>query len=446
MRLKEFYFLAFLLLSFSVTLSCSTEDDTPPDTEMTDPDDPDGEDPEDPDDPDGEDPNNSDTVQFFNESLVYDGLILINNAAANSVYLMNKNGNVLFDWPLNGKRLGNDMFLLPDGNLLSMVEAEDPKIEIGGFGGSLQLLDKAGETIWGFDYSSDDYILHHDAEMLPNGNVLVMVWERKSMEEAQEAGSNLSTEVFPEGIIEYDPVAEVIVWEWYAWDHLIQDHDETKTNYGVVAEHPERVDLNYVPQEEGDIMHANGIAYDPEKDLIYLSVNFYHEVWVIDHSTTPQEASSTTGGTYNKGGDLVYRFGNPEAYDNPMGERLFYNNHYPNLLNGDDTGKMLIFTNGNGMDQSTVYELVLPETFSLLPDTNNEPVVNWSFTHPDLYSPKVSGAVKLPNGNVLITEGDYGVWEVTQGGEVVWKFHAPGFYWRAYHYEKDAPEIMALGL
>ena len=44
-----------------------------------------------------------------------------------------------------------------------------------------------------------------------------------------------------EHINEVEPVcldSGIIVWEWHAIDHLIQDHDSTKANYGVVADHP----------------------------------------------------------------------------------------------------------------------------------------------------------------------------------------------------------------
>jgi len=177
-----------------------------------------------------------------------------------------------------------------------------------------------------------------------------------------------------------------------------------------------------------------------------MSVNSYSEVWVIDHSTTTEEAASHTGGNYGKGGDLIYRFGNPETYKNLEGDRLFHNNHFPNLLKGEDQGKLLIFSNGNDIEQSTVYELELPATFDLKPNFNNEPSILWSFTDPELYSGKVSGAVILENGNILITEGDFGFWEVTREKEVVWKFSAEGFFWRGYHYLKDAPEINLLGL
>ena len=35
-----------------------------------------------------------------------------------------------------------------------------------------------------------------------------------------------------------------IVWEWHAWDHLIQDFDSKRENYGDVTAHPERIDIN----------------------------------------------------------------------------------------------------------------------------------------------------------------------------------------------------------
>ena len=45
------------------------------------------------------------------------------------------------------------------------------------------------------------------------------------------------------------PIGGVVVWQWDVWDHLIQDFDPTKHNYGDVAAHSERVDLNYALPE-----------------------------------------------------------------------------------------------------------------------------------------------------------------------------------------------------
>lgn len=385
-------------------------------------------------------------AEYFNLKLTHQGYILVNDALDNSVYLMDKNADLIHEWDLKGHNIGNDAYLLPNGKLLVMLEAEDPKIELGGLGGKIQLLDKEGNVEWNFDYSSENYIMHHDAEMLPNGNVIVQVWRRKTVEEAQMAGSNLEIDLFPDSIIEVNPSTDEIVWEWNFWDHLIQDFDDTKNNFGSIADNPQLVDLNYVSNEKGSVTHANGIAYDATNDLIFLSINFYSEIWVIDHSTSTLEAASHAGGNYNKGGDLIYRFGNPEAYGNTKGQRLFDHNHYPNLMTGEDKGNILVYSNGFSVGQSTAYELKLPETFSLQPNQDNEPSVVWSFTDEELFSPKVSSVVRLPNGNTMITEGDFGIWEVTSAGEVVWQFSEPGFFWRAYSYETDDPAIIALQL
>ncbi len=384
--------------------------------------------------------------EFFDEAKVDDNYVLVNDAANNSVYIMDKRSKKLFDLELNAKRLGNDVQLLPDGRILAMLEAEEPTIKIGGFGGLIQLLQSDGTVEWSYDYSSEDYIAHHDAELLPNGNIIFQIWERKTADEAIANGYTLEVDVFPDGILEVDPKSNEIVWEWHAWDHLVQAHDETKANFGTIGENPQRINVNYITDEKGDIMHANGISYDANRDIIYLSANFFSEVWVIDHSTTKEEAASNEGGNYGKGGNLIYRFGNPRAYNNQTGPVRFDHNHYPNLLTGEDEGKMLIFSNGFEAGKSTVYELQLPTSFDLRPNSDNEPSVLWSFTNDTLFSPKVSGAIKLPNGNRLITEGDRGYWEVTEEGKVVWRFKGKGFFWRGYHVEKNAEIINNLGI
>ncbi len=382
--------------------------------------------------------------EFFDEAKVDDNYVLVNDASSNSAYLMDKRSKKLYNFELNDKRIGNDVQLLPDGRLLAMLEVDEPIIKLGGFGGLIQLLGNEGSVQWSFEYSSEDYIAHHDAELLPNGNIIFQIWERKTAEEALGAGYSLDVDVFPDGILEINPTTNEIVWEWHAWDHLIQEHDDSQSNYGVIADNPQLINVNYITDEKGDIMHANGLSYDTTTDVIYLSANFFSEVWVIDHSTTTEEAASNTGGNYGKGGNLLYRFGNPKAYNNQVGPVRFDHNHYPNLLSGEDEGKILIYSNGFSSGQSTVYELALPSSFELQPNTDNEPMVLWSFTNDSLFSGKVSGAVKLPNGNRLITEGDRGYWEVTEEGKVVWRFKGNGFFWRGYHIAKNAPEIKDL--
>ena len=88
---------------------------------------------------------------------------------------------------------------------------------------------------------------------------------------------------------------------------MIQDFNPTGLNYGVVSEHPEKIDLNYYDYENGDLMHANGLYYDNVRDLIYVSVNFYSEIWVIPHKYDSDTTKTDLG-------DLIFRFGNPRTY------------------------------------------------------------------------------------------------------------------------------------
>jgi len=387
-------------------------------------------------------------LEVFDGSKVYDGFVLVNDASANRVYLMDKTTSIIHEWNLNGKKLGNDAFLLDDGRLLAMLETENPEITLGGNGGIISLIDKDGNVEWSYEYSDENHIAHHDAEILPNGNIIFLTWQRKSEEEAIQAGYAQETEVIYDAILEIDPSTDEIVWQWHMWDHLIQSHDDTKLNFGSISDNPQLIDFNYVDTTDapGDISHANGIAYDAEKDIIYLSANFYDEIWVIDHSTSSEEATTNIGGNFGKGGDLIYRFGNPTAYANAQGMVRFDRNHHPNLLSGDKKGNMLVFSNGINSEQSTVYEFKLPENMNLLPDTDNEPEVIWSFTDSDLFAGRVSGADYLPNGNRLITEGDFGFWEVTESGEVIWKYTSTGFFWRGYHFNKTDEAITNLGI
>lgn len=390
-------------------------------------------------------------VEAYEADLIHNGLVLAIENGQATAYLLNKEGQRLHTWTLQD-RLGNDFELLPDGRAIGSFKVDDVPFSFGGGSGSAKIVNPDSSIDWEFILADDNFIIHHDVDMLPNGNVLMMVWERIDAMTAQQAGVNTSIDIFPEKLIEVDPNTDLVVWEWRAWDHIVQDTDANLPNFGVIADMPERIDHNYNTAEDlgGDIMHANGLDYDAVNDLIYLSVNFYSEIWVIDHSTTTAEAATSTGGNLGKGGDLVYRFGNPEAYQNSSGERRFYNNHFPNLLEGSEpgAGNLLVYVNkgANDLEQSTVYELDMPSPFDLQPNVDNEPTVVWSFTDPTMYHARISGAVRLSNGNTLICEGDYGFWEVTTDGTVAWKYNGDNNFWRAYGYDLDFSGLTSLNL
>ena len=67
--------------------------------------------------------------------------------------------------------------------------------------------------------------------------------------------------VMPDSLIEIKPTGKTtgeVVWEWHLWDHLVQDHDKAKANYGTISAHPELVDLNFGQDVVG------GIAATPD--------------------------------------------------------------------------------------------------------------------------------------------------------------------------------------
>ncbi|HIE94465.1 MAG TPA: hypothetical protein EYQ83_16980, partial [Acidobacteria bacterium] len=187
----------------------------------------------------------------------------------------------------------------------------------GGSGGGVQELEWDGTVVWDFTYSNvPGHLQHHDVEMLPNGNVLMIAWEGISAAGATAAGRNPALiqgpTFYPDHIIEVQktgPTSGAIVWSWHVMDHVIQDFDPTRPDFGVVADHPELLDLNYPLQPASDWNHVNSIDYHAEFDQILLSSHNQNEVWIIDHSTTTVEAAGHTGGNSGKGGDLLYRWG-----------------------------------------------------------------------------------------------------------------------------------------
>jgi hypothetical protein len=218
----------------------------------------------------------------------------------------------------------------------------------------------------------------------------------------------------------------------------------------VVADHPELVDVNFprtVPAA-GNWNHVNGIDYDPINDWIVLSTRLLSEIWIIDHSTTTAEAASHKGGKRGKGGDLLYRWGNPAAYrrGSAADQKLFFQ-HAPTFIRPGlaGAGHLLVFNNDVGQagsKHSEVWELELPidDEGGFWMDENGRfgplaPV--WSYIAPnptDFYSPFVSNAQRLPNGNTLICSGwQWWLFEVAPDGRKVWEYYSTEPLPRMFH-------------
>ena len=388
---------------------------------------------------------------------ISEGYTLFSPIPTSTSYLIDNEGRLVHNWTSpGGHRPGMSAYLLDDGSLLrtaNIAQTAVGNFSGGGTAGKVERISWEGELLWSFEYSSTEYISHHDIEPMPNGNVLMIAWESKNDSEGAQAGRNPaiasdapggSNGVWPDKIVEIQPNGTTggdVVWSWHAWDHLVQDYDSTMDNFGVVADHPELLDINFVDASgaqagKADWMHCNGIDYNPILDQIALSCKNTNEIYIIDHSTTTEEAAGHTGGTYGKGGDFLYRWGNPEAYDaGTYQDKRLYSQHDVQWIEPGrpGAGSLIVYNNGvNRIGDYSSVDVITPVIIDGVYQMDDENrflpnATSWSWDMgAEMYAAFVSGAERLPNGNTLITYGTHGtLYEVTLEGEIVWTYVSP---------------------
>ena len=381
-----------------------------------------------------------------NKSKSFDGYTLF--SAHKIVYLINNKGEVVHQW-MSKYNSGKSAYLLENGNLLRA--AQIPSSE--GFlmpstGGRVEMFDWDGNLIWEYNYSSQTATQHHDIYPMPNGNVLILGIEIIDQIEAIQMGRKRLIppfmQLYNEHIIEVRPIGlndAEIVWKWNIKDHLVQDFDASKENFGVINENPQRLNINFLGSSTGGAnwIHINSIQYNVNLDQIILSSKHLSEIYVIDHSTTTAEASSSVGGKYKKGGDFLYRWGNPMAYNQGKKEdQKLFGPHSPNWINKGlkDATKIIIFNNGTlrSPNYSEVFIISPPLSsfgeYSYTPNTAygpKEPNYIYSPANKtEFYSAFQSSAQRLPNDNIFICEGANGrFFEIDTNENIVWEYINP---------------------
>jgi hypothetical protein len=348
-----------------------------------------------------------------------------------TTYLIDHTGQIVHSWDTD-EAAGQSNYLLDDGHLLRPTagyEASTP-FSGGGAGGAVEELDWDGTVLWRYVYASDDVLQHHDIELLPSGNVLLIAWEGVSKVEAMAAGRDAAglpaDGIWPDHVVELDPTTDTIVWEWHVWDHLVQDRDAAKPNYGLIADNPGRLDVNAAGGASSDWNHVNAIDYNAELDQIVLSSHNQHEIWVIDHNTTTEEAAGAAG-------DFLYRWGNPAIYDSgDAGDQQLGGQHDVQwIAEGlDGAGALLVFNNGTHRGYSSADEIIPPVnpdgSYTMEGDAFGPAGPTWSHAEDDFYGDHISGVQRLANGNTLICEGPSGhLFEVTPEGDTVWTYINP---------------------
>jgi len=360
--------------------------------------------------------------------------VLFAPLSGEAAYLIDRKGDLVHTWALAG-RPGNSVYLLEGGDLLATYTVSG-HFAAGGLGGGVERLTWDGETVWSFELATDHAHLHHDVEMLPNGNVLLISWEAKTRAEALAAGLRpnqlpASGEVWSEMILEYDPALDEIVWEWHLWDHALPFGEDPTAN-------PNKIDLGFASnRQSSDWWHFNAVDYSAELDQIVISSRAASEIWILDHDLTTSEAEGEAG-------DLLYRTGNPSAYG-ASGERVLYGQHDAKFITdelpseGNSSGtagdvRILVFDNGDPKlrPYSRVLELDLPNYGASLSSRVLPAQVVWQYPSdpggPDAvwFADHISGAQRLESGNTLICSGTEGrFFEVTPEGNIVWEYVNP---------------------
>jgi hypothetical protein len=298
---------------------------------------------------------------------------------------------------------------LPNGHLLVQglpPESAEGLENIGGCTDVLLELDHDSNVVW----EHRDSYMHHDYQRLDNGNTLIIRWEKMPAEAAARVqGGHVAANdpdwMWGDVVREIDPDGAT-VRDWRSWEHLSTDHH-----------------IKCPLESRKEFTHLNSIELTPTGDWL-LSFRLTSTVAIVDGAT----------------GDVRWRWG---------ADKLSHQHHATWL----DNGNIQIFDNGCHRREAPAFSQVVEvdrETNKVVWSYQGDPVLAF-------YSFMISGADRLANGNVLITEGATGrIFEVTSDGETVWEYVSPWMMagrfgnspavFRAYRIAPDDPRLSGLAL
>lgn len=422
------------------------------------------------------------SITEYDSARVFPGYLLwhqadeIANDVVNDTHLISPGGEVVQTWPANLTGGGTPAYLLDDGKIVRTGIRNRRATRRGPVASAdvLQIVDRHGQVIWEATSSGiGGAFFHHDIEPMSNGNILASTYHPLTGAEAHAMGWDIgdSETAWVDGVIEIKPDLESggmdVVWAWRFDDHLVQDINPAAANFGVVAEHPGRIDPNfpdnYAPRNSFR-QHINSIDYNEARDQILLSSFIYNEIWIIDHAISREEAAGPAG-------DLLFRFGNPAAHDaGTIEDRIFLKQHDANWIAEGlpGAGNILVHNNNtvfspnfNPFNEedgarlqselkgtSQIHELTLQtdKDGNYVRDSDGKFRANtvWLWKSTDYFAPFQGGAQRLPNGSTLLTSSadNYAI-EVGENNEIVAHFEAATPSYKAFKY--TAEEVTFLG-
>jgi len=246
-------------------------------------------------------------------------------------------------------------------------------------GGAALEADWNGKVLWEVRHPNH----HHDGRLLNNGNVLLLCATELSNDVARKVqGGRPGTE--EKGKIWADYLVEMTkdgrtVWEWRSWEHL----------------DPAKDVITAVQDQRSEWTHGNAVMELPDGNLL-VSFRDISTIIKIERRT----------------GQILWKMGAP-----PLSGQ-----HAPTPLPNDN---ILIFDNGpHRLDESFPFSRVIEV------NSRTSEIV-WKYEEgipSNFFSPRISNAQRLPNGNTLVNDGWFGrFFEVTSEGEVVWEYVNPYF-------------------
>jgi len=246
-------------------------------------------------------------------------------------------------------------------------------------GGVVLETDWNGRVLW--EVRHPDH--HHDGIRLNNGNVLLICLAQLPADLVPKIQGGIpGTE--DGGSIYADYLVEMTtdgrnVWEWRSWEHLDPGTDC----------------ITAVQDLREEWTHANGIAELPNGNIV-MSFRQISTLIMIDRNT----------------GEIIWKLGAPPLSGQQAATPL-------------SNGNLLLFDNGpHRLDHTMPFSRVIEV------DLSRREIV-WKYQERrecEFFSPRISNAQRLPNGNTLICEGDFGrFFEVAKEGETVWEYVNPYF-------------------
>lgn len=348
-------------------------------------------------------------------------------------YLIDMNGNVLHRWDYGGfpaKMLDPAL----TGGVKGEIGVQTKLVPAGSKAGQIGLVpghpgifrdltfgyvNWEGKTVWewGMQAPGGAALQHHDWDLLPNGNTLLLV---NKVGRLKRFGTRLMLQPL---IYEVNKAGR-IVWTWRATQHL-RELGFTSSDLAVMkriatADFLHFNDLELLGPnrwaESGDTRFAPGNILISSRDANFIAIISRKSgkiVWRVGPHFSLQE--TTEGPTLgHKAPFELDRFsGQHDAHMIPEG------------LPG--AGDILLFDNeGEGGYPPVDIPLISGSRVLEFNPITLKVVWQYSGTKTTFFSPFISSAQRLPNGNTLIDEGIWGrFFQVTPEGKIVWEYISP---------------------